>query len=104
MELRVVGEGTTGLDNILIYSRRRHMHGVDVGFCKDRGGHGDDWRDEDLTSLAQLADVTSFSIPVNIADHAGPPKALTDVGFGCKGNLTNLRRILHLSLAKGNPK
>jgi hypothetical protein len=24
-------------------------------------------------------------------------------GF-CKGNLTNLRRILHLSLAKGNPK
>jgi hypothetical protein len=22
----------------------------------------------------------------------------------CKGNLTNLRRILHLSLAKGNPK
>jgi hypothetical protein len=27
-------------------------------------------------------------------------------GFGllCKGNLTDLRRILHLSLAKGNPK
>jgi hypothetical protein len=25
----------------------------------------------------------------------------TDV---CKGNLTDLRRILHLSLAKGNPK
>jgi hypothetical protein len=25
-------------------------------------------------------------------------------GRGCKGNLTNLRRILHLSLAKGNPK
>jgi hypothetical protein len=23
---------------------------------------------------------------------------------GCKGNLTDLRRILHLSLAKGNPK
>jgi hypothetical protein len=22
----------------------------------------------------------------------------------CKGNLTDLRRILHLSLAKGNPK
>jgi hypothetical protein len=43
---------------------------------------GDDWRNEDLTSLAQLADVTSFSIPVNITDHAGPPKALTDVGFG----------------------
>jgi hypothetical protein len=58
------------------------MHGIDVGFCKDRGGSGDDWQDEDLTSLAQLADVTSFSIPVNIADHAGPPKALTDVGFG----------------------
>jgi hypothetical protein len=24
--------------------------------------------------------------------------------FACKGNLTNLRRELHLSLAKGNPK
>jgi hypothetical protein len=25
-------------------------------------------------------------------------------GIKCKGNLTDLRRILHLSLAKGNPK
>jgi hypothetical protein len=25
-------------------------------------------------------------------------------GLECKGNLTNLRRELHLSLAKGNPK
>jgi hypothetical protein len=58
------------------------MHGVDVGFCEDRGRSGDDWRDEDLTSLAQLADMTCFSIPVNVADHTGPPKALTDVGFG----------------------
>jgi hypothetical protein len=24
--------------------------------------------------------------------------------YNCKGNLTNLRRELHLSLAKGNPK
>jgi hypothetical protein len=24
--------------------------------------------------------------------------------YSCKGNLTNIRRILHLSLAKGNPK
>jgi hypothetical protein len=27
--------------------------------------------------LAQLADFRSFGIPVNIADHAGPPKALS---------------------------
>jgi hypothetical protein len=26
------------------------------------------------------------------------------IGLWCKGNLTDLRRILHLSLAKGNPK
>jgi hypothetical protein len=26
------------------------------------------------------------------------------IGHVCKGNLTNLRRELHLSLAKGNPK
>jgi hypothetical protein len=30
--------------------------------------------------------------------------ALNDWRTHCKGNLTDLRRILHLSLAKGNPK
>jgi hypothetical protein len=58
------------------------MHGINIGFGEDRGGSGDNRWDEDLTSLAQLADMTSFSIPVNIADHTGQPKALTDVSFG----------------------
>jgi hypothetical protein len=58
------------------------MHGIDIGFGKDRGGGGDDWGNENLMSLAQLTDMTSFSIPVNIADHAWPPKALTDMSFG----------------------
>jgi hypothetical protein len=58
------------------------MHGIDIGFGKDRGRGGDDWGNEDLTSLAQLVDMTSFSIPVNIADNAGPPKLLTDISFG----------------------
>jgi hypothetical protein len=63
------------------------MHGINIGFGKDRGGGGDDWGNEDLASLAQLADMTSFSIPVNIADHAGPPKALTDMSFGSVAGL-----------------
>jgi hypothetical protein len=58
------------------------MHGVDVGFGKDGGGGGDDRWNENLMSLAQLADMTCFSIPVNITDHTRPPKALPDVGFG----------------------
>jgi hypothetical protein len=58
------------------------MHGINIGFGKDRGGSGDDWGNEDLTNLVQLADTTSFSIPVNIADHTGLPKALTDMCFG----------------------
>jgi hypothetical protein len=58
------------------------MHGIDIGFGKDRGRGGNDWGNEDLMSLAQLADMTSFSISVNIADHTGPPKVLTDMGFG----------------------
>jgi hypothetical protein len=58
------------------------MHGINIGFGKDGGGSGDDWGNEDLTGLAQLADMTSFSIPVYIADHTGPPKVLTDVCFG----------------------
>jgi hypothetical protein len=35
------------------------------------------------------------------ADETGADKTGADK---CKGNLTDLRRILHLSLAKGNPK
>jgi hypothetical protein len=58
------------------------MRGIDIGFGKDRAGGGDDWGNEDLTSLAQLVDMTSFSIPVYITDHAGPRKALTDMSFG----------------------
>jgi hypothetical protein len=81
-ELRVVGEGAVSLDNILICSRQQHMHGINVGFGEDRGRSGDDRWDEDLTSLVHLADITRFSIPVNITDHTGSPKVFTDVGFG----------------------
>jgi hypothetical protein len=31
-------------------------------------------------------------------------KTISMNGTSCKGNLTDLRRELHLSLAKGNPK
>jgi hypothetical protein len=55
------------------------MHGINISFGKDRGGGGNDWENEDLVSLAHI---TSFSIPVNITDHAGLPKALTDISFG----------------------
>jgi hypothetical protein len=58
------------------------MHSIDVGVGEDGGGSGNNWWNEDLMSLAQLADMTSFSIPVNISDHTGPPKVFTDVGFG----------------------
>jgi hypothetical protein len=74
MEFRVIGKETAGLNNILICSRWQHMHGIDIGFGKDRGRSGNDWN-EDLMSLMQLADI-------NITDHTGPPKALTDRGFG----------------------
>jgi hypothetical protein len=70
------------LHNILICSGWWHIHGIDVDFGEDGGGGGDNWWNEDLISLAQLADTTCFSIPVNIADHTGSPKALIDVGFG----------------------
>jgi hypothetical protein len=45
------------------------MHSIDIDFGEDRGRSVDDWQNEYLVSLAQLADMTSFSIPVNIADH-----------------------------------
>jgi hypothetical protein len=69
------------------------MHSVNIGFGKDRGVGGDNWGNEDLTGLAQLADMTSFSIPVNIADHAGPPKVLTDMSFGSVEGLV-MKRVM----------
>jgi hypothetical protein len=50
---------------------------------------------------------------VNVQHHQSPNPRLNVIilslfqhhwGWDCKGNLTDLRRILHLSLAKGNPK
>jgi hypothetical protein len=34
----------------------------------------------------------------------GPDSSEGSCKGNCKGNLTTLRRILHLDLAKGNPK
>jgi hypothetical protein len=67
------------------------MHSIDIGFGKDRGGGGNDWGNEDLASLVQLADMTSFSIPVNITDHTGPPKALIDMSFSSVEGLVTKR-------------
>ena len=58
------------------------MHGIDVGFGKDRGGSGDCRGNEDLAKLANFAKVTCLGIPLNICDETGPPEALSDVGFG----------------------
>jgi hypothetical protein len=68
-DLKPISTPLDPLDNILVRSGRQHMHSIDVGFGKDRGGSGDDWLDEDLMSLAQLADMVSFSIPVTILGH-----------------------------------
>jgi hypothetical protein len=42
--------------------------------------------------------------PVATPLKASQPSRVNPGAPGCKGNLTDLRRILHLSLAKGNPK
>jgi hypothetical protein len=38
MEFRVIVKGTASLNNILICSRWWHMHGINIGYGKDRGG------------------------------------------------------------------
>jgi hypothetical protein len=38
------------------------MHGINIGFGKDRGRGGNDWWNEDLTSLVQLADMSFGSV------------------------------------------
>jgi hypothetical protein len=57
------------------------MHHVDISFREDGCRSSDNWWNKDLTGLSQLANMTCFSIPMNIAGHRRPPKPLVDVCF-----------------------
>jgi hypothetical protein len=69
------------------------------------GGHGG------VAVGQDVLDVLVFLFQCHVVDVMPKVTVSTDVaGLAasvaglCKGNLTNLRRELHLSLAKGNPK
>jgi hypothetical protein len=51
--------------------------------------------------LAWIASIIYISSTEDHGTLSSPPALIL---AACKGNLTDLRRILHLSLAKGNPK
>jgi hypothetical protein len=55
-----------------------------------------------------VAEGMAMTAAADDRDDSGGDTGLSAVflrsGLYCKGNLTNLRRELHLSLAKGNPK
>jgi hypothetical protein len=59
-----------------------------------------DWKVQtDVTSVGLSS---GMSVPYTQIQHTHIENE--ERGYECKGNLTDLRRILHLSLAKGNPK
>ena len=59
------------------------VHGVHVHFGEERSGGRDDWWDQDLVSLLELAYVAGFYVPGHISAHERPPVALHDKGIGC---------------------
>jgi hypothetical protein len=54
--------------------------------------------------VRQLGNTTVPESMTKLAPPPEKPTATMQPPLHCKGNLTDLRRILHLSLAKGNPK
>ena len=65
------------------------MHGVDVRFREDRRRCGDNGRNEYLSSLSKLAEVTGARVPVDIRNHVGPPKMFHDVRLCCEKRLVS---------------
>ena len=55
------------------------MHGVDVHFGKSGHGSSDYQRNEDVTRLAELTNVTGPDEPCNVSGEVRPPKVVDDV-------------------------
>jgi hypothetical protein len=62
--------------------RRWHVHSVDINFGEERGWCCNYGRDENLASLANLAEVTGANKPNNVGLHMGPPETFGDSGAG----------------------
>ena len=71
------------MDDILIGTRRREMHRVDVDFGKERCWSRDNGRNEDVASLSNLTEVASVYVPGNVEAHVWPPEASCNCRFGC---------------------
>ena len=56
------------------------MHRVHVHFSEQRRGDSDDWRDEDVPRLAELAQVTGSDEPGDVGGEMRPPEAIDNVG------------------------
>ncbi len=54
------------------------MHGVDVETNEDGWRDGNGWRDEDLTELPRLAQMTRPDVPDDVRLHLRPPEAFGD--------------------------
>jgi hypothetical protein len=72
-----------------------------VGHRRDYGNGGDSIRENDSRDRDSVGDGDSVGDRDSMGESGSGDK---DKDRDCKGNLTDLRRILHLSLAKGNPK
>ncbi len=58
------------------------MHGVDVETNEDGWRDGNGWRDEDLTELPRLAQMTRPDVPDDVCLHLWPPEAFSNESGG----------------------
>ena len=82
--LQKMCENTATLDEILEASQLQEVHCVHVHFSEQRRGDSDDWRDEDVPRLTELAQVTGSDKPGDVGGEMRPPKSIDYVGSCCK--------------------
>ena len=77
-EFWVVGKQTAALDDIREPSRVWEVHSVHVHLGEEWGRHCDDRWDDNLSGLAELANVAHMYIPCNVTSNEGPPVLFSD--------------------------
>ena len=77
-----MGKRAMSLDNIIETSGMREMHSVHIHLGEEGSWSGNDWRDCDLPSLLELANVACPDVSSNVSANKWPPIMLGEDGIG----------------------
>ena len=73
-----MGKQTAALDNVRESSGAWEVHSVHVHLGEQQGGHCNNGQDDNLSGLAELANVAHTYIPCDVASDERPPVPFSD--------------------------